>query len=82
MPGGVGVFARLNDRIATTVRNARTAGLSEIECLIEADDALHYQHVIQAVAAISARRNELGEVEPLIRKIKFPQAVQTEIVDR
>lgn len=64
-------YRRLHDEVVRLANIARSAGQSELEVVIDAADGLRYEHVIQAVEAVSARVDEHGEIVPLIRKVRF-----------
>src|SRR5436190_464652 len=44
---------------------------AELEADLYCDEGLLYQHTIEAITALTGRRDAAGRVEPLIRKVRF-----------
>ena len=47
------------------------ARAEELEAELRCDEGLAYEHAVAALTALSGRRDKAGNIEPLIKKIRF-----------
>jgi biopolymer transport protein ExbD len=70
---GADRWARLHNNIAGIVGDGSLAASAEVELVC--DYNLHYQHVIEAITAVSGEIRD-GQIVKLVEKIKFSPPVQ------
>ena len=65
-------FTELNDEVANLVLASRIAdGDEDWQAILHCDERLNYEHVINAITAVSGRITSDGKTLKLVKQIKF-----------